>query len=47
VHLAVYLGRHSVDVLLLKDNITDQDVLQTLQAYAITVSVEPSLKGPR
>ena len=45
VHLAVYLGRHSVDVLLLKEAITDQDVLQTLKAYGIDVSVEPSLNN--
>jgi cation diffusion facilitator family transporter len=43
VHLAVFLGRRSVDVLLLKDAITDQDVLQTLKAYGIDVSVSPSL----
>ena len=42
VHLAVFLGRRSVDVLLLKDAITDPDVVQTLQAYGIDVSVNPS-----
>ena len=39
----MFLGRRSVDVLLLKDAITDQDVLQTLKAYGIDVSVSPSL----
>ncbi|MBU1670060.1 MAG: cation transporter [Actinobacteria bacterium] len=43
VHLAVHLGRRPVDVLLLKEEITDDDVLQTLEAYAIDVSVEPTL----
>ena len=45
VKLAVFLGKHSVDVLLLKEAITDQDVLQTLKAYGIDVSVEPSLNN--
>ena len=45
VSLAVFLGKHSVDVLLLKEAITDQDVLQTLKAYGIDVSVEPSLNN--
>jgi len=43
VHLAVFLGRRSVDVLLLKEDIADEEVLQTLQAYAIDVTVMPSL----
>ncbi|MFH1150185.1 MAG: cation transporter [Actinomycetota bacterium] len=45
VHLAVHLGRRPVDVLLLKEEITDDDILQTLEAYAIDVSVEPTLSG--
>ena len=44
VHLAVFLGSRSVDVLLLKEDIADEEVLQTLQAYAIDVTVMPSLK---
>jgi len=44
VHLAVFLGSRSVDVLLLKEDIADEEVLQTLQAYAIDVTVVPSLK---
>ena len=43
VHLAVFLGSRSVDVLLLKKDIADEDVVQTLQAYAIDVTVMPSL----
>jgi cation diffusion facilitator family transporter len=43
VHLAVFLGSRSVDVLLLKEDIADEEVLQTLQAYAIDVTVMPSL----
>ena len=43
VHLAVSLGKRPVDVLLLKEDIKDEEVLQTLQAYAIDVSTRPSL----
>jgi cation diffusion facilitator family transporter len=43
VHLAVFLGRHPVDVLLLKEDLSDDEVLQTLQAYKIDVSTKPSL----
>jgi cation diffusion facilitator family transporter len=43
VHLAVHLGKRPVDVLLLKEDIKDEDVLQTLQAYAVDVSTRPSL----
>lgn len=43
VHLAVFLGRHPVDVLLLKEDLSDEEVLQTLQAYTIDVSTKPSL----
>lgn len=43
VHLAVFLGRHPVDVLLLKEDLSDADALQTLQAYTIDVSTKPSL----
>lgn len=47
VHLAVHLGRQSVDVLLLREDIADQDTLQTLQAYGIDVSTKPSLSDLR
>jgi hypothetical protein len=43
VSLAVFLGKHSVDVLLLKEAITDQEVLLTLRAYGIDISVAPTL----
>ncbi|MEI8082331.1 MAG: cation diffusion facilitator family transporter, partial [Actinomycetes bacterium] len=43
VYLAVFLGRRSVDVLLVKNAIPDDDVRQTLKAYAIDVRVRPSL----
>ncbi len=43
VHLAVFLGRHPVDVLLLKEDLTDQDTLQVLQAYTIDVFTKPLL----
>lgn len=43
VHLAVFLGSHPVDVLLLKEDVSDADALQTLQAYTIDVSTKPSL----
>ena len=43
VHLAVFMGKRPVDVLLLKEDITDGDVLQALQAYTIDVSTRPSL----
>jgi cation diffusion facilitator family transporter len=43
VQLAVFLGKRPVDVLLLKEEITDEEVLQTLQAYSIDVSVKQAL----
>ena len=43
VYLAVFMGKRSVDVLLLKEAITDQEVLLTLRAYGIDISVAPTL----
>ena len=43
IHLAVDLGRRPVDVLLLKQGLKDQEVVQTLQAYAVDVQTHSSL----
>lgn len=43
VHLAVYLGRRPVEVLLTKEDLADEDTLQTLEAYAIDISTKPTL----
>jgi len=43
VHLAVFLGRRSVAELLVRNDIADLEVRQTLQAYAIDIVVRPSI----
>lgn len=43
VYLAVFLGRREVDVLLVREELTDVDVLETLRAYAVDVELRPSL----
>ena len=43
VRLAVFLGKHSVQTLLLKGEVTDADVIETLQAYGIEVVTRPAL----
>ena len=44
VRLAVFLGRRSVDVLLLKAAVSDEEVTQTLDAYGIDTTVKASLE---
>lgn len=43
VHLAVFLGRRSIDVLVVKQELADRDVRATLAAYGVSVVTAPSL----
>ena len=45
VYLAVLLGRREVDVLLLREDLVDDDVRETLRAYAVAVELRPSAES--
>lgn len=45
VHLAVFLGRRAIDVLLVKGDILDEDTRDTLRAYGVSVVSRPSLSS--
>lgn len=45
VYFAVLLGRREVDVLLVREDLTDDDARETLRAYAVDVELRPSAES--